>query len=106
MTKLSRREAAMQLITVSHLFFGFVFTAETSVSSWALQSFVTEPDIQPPVFDINKTGTTADVSVFVNEAVPSLSGHPARAPCLGNTIYRTSALRFGSLSCLLSFGKR
>lgn len=64
MTKLNFREAAMQLITVSHLFFGFVFSADTSVSGWALQSFVTEPDIQPPVFDINKTGTTADVSVF------------------------------------------
>lgn len=52
----------MQLIAVSHLFFGFAFTAETSTSGWALQSFVTEPNIKPPVFDINKTGTTADVS--------------------------------------------
>lgn len=51
----------MQLIAVSSLFCGFAFSAETSDSGWALQTFVTEPDINPPVFSINKTGTTADV---------------------------------------------
>ncbi|CAN8100451.1 unnamed protein product [Discula destructiva] len=56
----------MNLLSVSHLFFGFAFTAETSTSGWALQAFVTEPDILPPVFDINKTGTTYDAHIFLD----------------------------------------
>lgn len=56
----------MQLLSVGHLFFGFAFTATTSTSGWPLQSFVTEPNIQPPVFDINKTATTYDAYIFMD----------------------------------------
>lgn len=56
----------MHLASVSHLFFGLVFTAGTSTSGWALQAFVTEPDILPPVFDITKTGTTYDAYIFLD----------------------------------------
>lgn len=57
---------AAQLLSVSHLFFGIVFTASSSKSGWALQAFVTEPDILPPVFDITKTATTYDAYVFMD----------------------------------------
>lgn len=66
MGRVNYQKYAKQLLAVSHLFFGFAFTAETSTSGWALQSFVTEPDILPPVFDINKTGTTYDAYIFMD----------------------------------------
>lgn len=59
----------MHLLAVAPLFLGFAFSATTSDSGWALQTFVTEPDINPPVFDINKTGTTADVSGLMQISV-------------------------------------
>lgn len=56
----------MMLLSVSQLFFGIALGASTSDSGWALQTFVTEPDINPPVFDINKTGETADGYIFLD----------------------------------------
>lgn len=53
-------------MSVSHLFFGFAFAAETSTTGWALQSFYTEPELLPPVFDITKTGTTYDAYIFLD----------------------------------------
>lgn len=66
MGRVNYQKYAMQLLALSHLFVGFSFTAETSTSGWALQSFVTEPDILPPVFDINKTGATYDAYIFMD----------------------------------------
>lgn len=66
MGRVDYQKYAMQLLAVSHLFVGVSFTAETSTSGWALQSFVTEPDFLPPVFDINKTGTTYDAYIFLD----------------------------------------
>ncbi|KAJ4386346.1 hypothetical protein N0V93_009241 [Gnomoniopsis smithogilvyi] len=66
MGKVNYQKYALQLLSVSHLFFGMAFTATTSDSGWALQSFVTEPEIQPPVFDINKTATTYDAYIFMD----------------------------------------
>lgn len=56
----------MMLLSVSQLFFGFAFASSISDSGWPLQTFVTEPNINPPVFDINKTGTTADGYIFMD----------------------------------------
>lgn len=66
MGRVNYQKYAMQLLAVSHLFVGDSFAAETSTSGWALQSFVTEPAILPPVFDINKTGTTYDAYIFMD----------------------------------------
>lgn len=66
MGRFNYRKFAMSLISVSPLFFGFAFTAGTSTSGWALQAFVTEPDILPPVFDVTKTGTTYDAYIFLD----------------------------------------
>ncbi|KAF3768615.1 hypothetical protein M406DRAFT_250688 [Cryphonectria parasitica EP155] len=56
----------MRLLAVTELYFGFGFSASVSDSGWPLQTFVTEPTFQPPVFDINKTGTTADGYIFMD----------------------------------------
>lgn len=56
----------MMLLSVNQLFFGFAFSASISDSGWPLQTFVTQPNINPPVFDINVTGTTADGYIFLD----------------------------------------
>lgn len=73
MAKINYQRMAMQLLAVTQLYFGFSFSASStntsnavSKSGWPLQVFVTEPDIQPPVFDINKTGTTASGYIFMD----------------------------------------
>lgn len=66
MGKINLQELSMMLLSVSQLFFGFAFSATVSDSGWPLQTFVTEPNINPPVFDINKTGTTADGYIFLD----------------------------------------
>lgn len=70
MAKSNPQELTMMLLAVSPLFFGVALSANNdsviSDSGWPLQTFVTEPDINPPVFDINKTGTTADGYIFLD----------------------------------------
>lgn len=66
MGRVNFQKIATHLLSVSHLSFGFAFTAGTSTSGWALQAFVTEPNILPPVFDITKTGTTYDGYIFLD----------------------------------------
>lgn len=66
MERLSYQKQAVQLLSVSHIFIGVAFSDATSTSGWALQSFYTEPDILPPVFDINKTGDTYDAYIFMD----------------------------------------
>lgn len=66
MAKRTRQGLYMMLLSVSQLFFGFAFSASISDSGWPLQTFVTEPNINPPVFSINTTGTTADGYIFLD----------------------------------------
>ncbi|KUI56163.1 hypothetical protein VP1G_03456 [Cytospora mali] len=73
MTKLKMQQTMMELLAMSHLFFGFVFcqtttstAAATSTTAWPLQTFVTEPDLHPPVFIITEPGEPTPGFVFLN----------------------------------------
>lgn len=61
------QELATMLLSVTQLFFGFALAAESaSDSGWPLQTFVTAPNINPPVFSVNKMGATADGYIFLD----------------------------------------
>lgn len=66
MGRVNFQKSALSLLSVSHLFFGFAFTADTSTTGWALQEYVTEPNVQAPVFEVNKTGTTSEGLIFMD----------------------------------------
>lgn len=67
MARTRTQEVSLHLLAAVHLFFGSSYgQTTTTATAGSLQTFVTQPDLHPPVFEISKLGETASGYLFIN----------------------------------------
>lgn len=68
MARMRRQEALVRVVALACLFDFSIGQNTTTSSAGSFQTFVTQPDLHPPVFEISKLGETESGYIFVNPA--------------------------------------